>query len=32
MAMKAPPQGFESEASEGIRFRSRGFFIWRGVS
>jgi len=25
------PKGFESEASEGLRFPSRGFFIWRVI-
>jgi hypothetical protein len=28
MDMTAPSIGFESEASEGLRFPSRGFFIW----
>jgi hypothetical protein len=26
MAMNAPPEGYESSASEGLRFPSRGFF------
>jgi hypothetical protein len=32
MAMKERhPKGFESEASEGLRFPSRGFFIWEVI-
>ena len=29
--MKAPLEGFESEASEGLRFPSRGFFFWEVI-